>query len=332
MHLNQTAAEFAYHIIQGTPADEVARLVSNRYRITQEEALKDFNDLKERLQIMSTTQDLDPVTYLDFDRADPYSQEISAPYRLDCALTYRVSGANFDIAPVQRVRRELNTEEWLIILKKAWDAGIPHVIFTGGEPTLREDLPQLISEAEKLGQVTGLLTDGLRFSDKAYLHELLQCGLDHMMFLVDPDMQVSWAALENVLAEDVFTTVHLTITRQDIGNLETLMDRISGMGVKSISLSVNEIALKDALEEARHLAAVRSLSLVWDLPVPYSNNHPVAVELEETGQVISGTGKAYLYVEPDGDVLVGQGLLAVLGNLLTDSWDQIWTNRPRSEE
>jgi hypothetical protein len=330
LHLNQTAAEFAYHMIQGSSEEEVARQVATRYRITREEALKDYTDLKQRLEIISTTKDLDPVTYLDFDRTDPYSKEISAPYRLDCAITYQVSQGAFDVAPVHRVRRELTTEEWTVILEKAWNAGIPHIIFTGGEPTLREDLPQLIAKAEQLGQVTGLLTDGLRFTDKDYLHELLQSGLDHLMILVDPDTQSSWDALENVLAEDIFTTVHLTITPQDVNNIEALLNRISGMGVTSLSLSVNDISLRDALEQARHLAALKSLSLVWDLPVPYSNNHPVAVELQDAGQVVSGTGKAYLYVEPDGDVLVGQGLLAVLGNLLTDSWDQVWANRPKT--
>jgi len=60
------------------------------------------------------------------------------------------------------VDRELNTSEWITILDKSWNAGIPHIIFTGGEPTLREDLPELIMHAEALGQVSGLLTDGLR--------------------------------------------------------------------------------------------------------------------------------------------------------------------------
>ena len=42
-------------------------------------------------------------------------------------------------------------------MDKAWAAGIPHITFTGGEPTLRDDLPALIAHAEKIGQVTGLL-------------------------------------------------------------------------------------------------------------------------------------------------------------------------------
>ena len=68
------------------------------------------------------------------------------------------------------------------MLDKAWAFGIPHITFTGGEPTLREDLPALIAHAEANGQVTGLLTDGLKLADDAYLNSLLQTGLDHLAF------------------------------------------------------------------------------------------------------------------------------------------------------
>ena len=57
----------------------------------------------------------------------------------------------------------------------------------------------------------------------------------------------------------------------------------------------------------------------------------MAVELAETipdlEVVSTGPGHAWLYVEPDGDVLPGQGhYQQVLGNLLTDAWESIWQN------
>jgi MoaA/NifB/PqqE/SkfB family radical SAM enzyme len=39
-----------------------------------------------------------------------------------------------------------------------------------------------------------------------------------------------------------------------------------------------------------------------------------------------GAGKAWLYFEPDGDVLPAQGVNQVLGNILRDPWAQIWEN------
>ena len=86
--------------------------------------------------------------------------------------------------------------------------------------------------------------------------------------------------------------------------------------------------LADALAAASQKAADLDMRLVWDLPVPYSAFHPVAVELEEEmTKVPDGAGKAWLYVEPDGDVLPAQGVNKVLGNILTDPWEKIWKNR-----
>ena len=68
------------------------------------------------------------------------------------------------------------------------------------------------------------------------------------------------------------------------------------------------------------------LSLDWDLPDPYSTQHPIALELTENS-VTQGAGQGWVYVEPDGDVLPAQGINQVLGNLLTDPWETIWKNR-----
>ncbi|MBE3067939.1 MAG: hypothetical protein IMZ73_11025, partial [Chloroflexi bacterium] len=202
LHLNATAAEFAYHMMKGTSPEGTARQVAKRYRISQAEAHKDYMDFRDRVQTLIHTPDLDPTTFLDFERVAPHSQDLTAPLRLDCALTYRLpSSADASLAPTKRVDRELTTGEWQTILDKAWAVGIPHITFTGGEPTLREDLPALIAHAEKIGQVTGLLSDGLKLADKEYLHTLLQTGLDHLLFILDPENKASWKGLETVIPE-----------------------------------------------------------------------------------------------------------------------------------
>jgi organic radical activating enzyme len=326
LHLNHTATEFAYYLVKQVPEGEAIQQILNRYHISREEALKDYQDLVEKIQTLIKTPNLDPETFMDFERRDPYSTAISAPYRLDCALTYRCSNeTSEEFAP--KVKRELESSEWQAVLQKAWDAGVPHVIFTGGEPTLRPDLVDLIAYTQNIGQVSGLITDGLRLTEPDYLDKLLQSGLDHIMILLDPQEEKSWQALRNLLADSIFTNVHVTITQKNASELEALFDRLSGMGVTSISLSADDPNLKDALTAAQHAVADRKISLVWDLPVPYSEFHPVAVELAEQDQTLKGAGTAWLYVEPDGDVLPAQGVQTILGNLLTDPWDKIWKSR-----
>jgi hypothetical protein len=325
LHLNPTAAEFAYHMMKGTPAEQTAKAIAKRYRISVAEAHKDYLDFHERIQIAIHTPDLDPTTYLDFERVAPHSKDLTAPLRLDCALTYRLpAGTQAEYAPTKRVDRELSTDEWQSIMDKAWVAGIPHITFTGGEPTLREDLPALIAHAEKVGQVTGLLTDGLKLADKGYLHGLLQTGLDHLLFILQPENPDSWQALETIMPEDLYTTVHLTVTPWNVKKAGETLEKLAGLKVKSLSLGASEPSLHEALHTLHNQAANLGLTLRWDMPVPYSAENPVSHETIED-EVPSGAGKAWLYVEPDGDVLPTQGEADhILGNFLKDPWEKIY--------
>lgn len=326
LHLNQTAVEYAYHLIRQTEKDKVVDLIAQRYRTDKEHIYQDYEDFVSKVHSLIQTTDLDPVSYLDIDRQEPYSGEISAPYRLDCALTYQVGqGSQQDQALNERVTRELTTDEWIAILHKAHNATIPHILFTGGEPTLREDLPVLINEAEQLGMVTGLLSDGLRLGDPEYRKTLIAKGLDHLMLVFDLNNPEEWQLLKDILAEDLFTTVHLTLHEGE--DLRPHIDKLTKMGTNALSLSVVDKDLFDELQVLRNYAAIQQLDLVWDLPVPYSRNNPVSLELEnaEDMELPEGAGKAWLYVEPDGDVLPAQGKYdSVLGNLLTDTWEAIW--------
>ena len=323
LHLNPTAAEYAYHFIKGSVPEMVAQEVASRYRIEPAAALHDYRDFADRIQTLLTTPDLDPVSYLDFERVTPHSTDLTAPLRLDCALTYRLpEGTRADYAPTKRVDRELTTEEWVSILDKAWLAGIPHVTFTGGEATLRDDLPDLIARAEKNGQVCGLLTDGLKLADKKYLDTLLQTGLDHLLFMLQPDNPASWKALEVIMPEDIFVTVHLTVDGAGAREAAEAMQRLADLGLKSLSLTF--AGSRDASVELRNKAANLGLTLKYDLPVPYSSDHPVAMEMAED-EIPEGAGKTWLYVEPDGDVLPAQSMAdRVLGNMLSDPWEKIY--------
>ena len=329
LHLNQTAVEFAYHLIQETDQEEAISRVAKRYRADEDQIRRDFEEFMDKVQTLIHTPDLDPVTYLEIDRQEPYSGESAAPYRLDCALTYRV-GANSQHghAPTDRVDRELSTEEWVAIIHKAYNHGIPHLLFTGGEPTLRNDLPELLLKAEELGLVTGLLTDALKLGEDDYRKDLLAKGLDHIMIVFDPENPSLWDILEKILAEDLFTTVHLTLAQGE--NLKPYILRLGEMGTNALSLSAVEKGLTTELDELRDFAAMQQLELVWDMPVPYSSNNPVALELEkaEDEKPPEGAGKAWLYIEPDGDVLPAQGLYdQIMGNLLTDDWEAIWRHQ-----
>lgn len=325
LHLNPTATEYAYHFIKGTAPEDAAREISKRYRISKGSALEDFQDFTDRIHTLIDTPDLDPVSYLKFERVAPHSTGLTAPIRLDCALTYKLpTKTKAEYAPAKRVDRELTTEEWGQILDMAWQAGVPHITFTGGEPTLRDDLPDLIAHAEKNGQVCGLLTGGLKLTEKSYLHTLLNTGLDHLLFLLQPDNKDSWRALETIMPEDLFTTVHISVNNTTLKKMDETLEKLAKLEVTSLSLGLANSSLRGKLDEVLEKVANLGMQLAFDLPVPYSADNPVALETAEDG-VPSGAGKSWLYIEPDGDVLPAQGMAdQVLGNLLRHSWETIY--------
>lgn len=349
LHLNQTATEYARLLIQGADEEEAARTVARRYRVGRATARADYRRLHDHIFTLATSTDLCPVAYLELERVEPFSAQTSAPYRVDLALTYRIDEAGgLDPAARRRVERELTTEEWQQVLRLLWEVGVPHVCFTGGEPTLREDLVELVAYAEGLGLVTGLLTDGQRLRQQAYLDDLLLAGLDHLQITLAshrPEVHDgivrragAWeeteAGLRNGLAGDIYVVVHIVITPANADSVVETVAYLAELGVPAVALSSplrsaseeEQPRLQSALEEAQNAAHEHGLTLVWDLAAPYSHVNPVEVE---AGLPPEQVVRQHLYIEPDGDVLPTQGYNVVLGNLLRDSWEAIWEHPGR---
>jgi MoaA/NifB/PqqE/SkfB family radical SAM enzyme len=164
----------------------------------------------------------------------------------------------------------------------------------------------------------------LRLTDNNFRHALLESGLDHVMIVLDVDSGQSWESVRDVLAEDIALTVHITISPENKDKILESLDTLSQMGILKVSLSISDQMLEENLKKAREKVADLNMALIWDLPVPYSAFNPVSLELRESLKLVDGSGKAWLYVEPDGDVLPAQGINKVIGNLLTESWENIW--------
>jgi organic radical activating enzyme len=334
LHLNQTATEYAYHLIQQTPAEEIAHQVSRRYRVSAEQSLADFQEFARQIETLITTPDLDPVAYLGFERSEPY-READAPYRMDIAITYQLpDGVEGVYAPHDRVVRELDSSEWKAAIDKAWNAGIPHIVFTGGEPLERSDLMELLHYCENYGMVTGIITGSLQLKEEQLIQDLLLSGLDHLMVVINPEEKQYWSILEKILPLDLFTAVHITLTPGNVSAIQNHLQRLAENHPNAISLSASQPDLFDELQAAREYCATLGLELVWELPVPYMHLNPITLEIATENEQINspgdirdktltGAGKAWLYVEPDGDVLPDQSINQVLGNVLTDSMETI---------
>lgn len=109
----------------------------------------------------------------------------TAPLRVDLALTYRCNNdCTHCYAGGHHETAELSAREWCSILDKLHAAGVPQVVFTGGESLLRPELEELVYHAKSLQMITGLITNG-RLLTPARIASLSHAGLDFVQITVE---------------------------------------------------------------------------------------------------------------------------------------------------
>jgi radical SAM protein with 4Fe4S-binding SPASM domain len=294
-----------------------------------------------------------PIHELDLEMSMPFSARPTAPYRMDLAVTYR---CNNDCSHCYNARQrdfpELSTEQWFKVLDQLWALGIPHIVFTGGEATLRNDLPELIQHAESNGQITGLNTNARRLSDENYVRRLVEAGLDHVQITVescaeqihDEMMRARGAfkqtitGLKNALASNLYVMTNTTMLRTNAHTIPDTLDFLADLGVPTVGLNaliysgsgltvgtgLRESDLQPILEIAAQKTNARGQRLIWYTPTQYCEFDPSASNLGVKGC----TAALYsMCIESNGNVLPCQSYYHSLGNILSDSWDSIWNHK-----
>jgi radical SAM protein with 4Fe4S-binding SPASM domain len=352
MHLNPTAAFMAWLILEEKTKEERVRAVTSRYKVSKKQAESDLSSFNFQLEELIRPDGACPIHELDLESVMPFSARPSAPYRMDLALTYR---CNNDCAHCYNARArnfpELHTENWKHILDQLWSLGVPHIVFTGGEATLRNDLPELIAHAESNGQITGLNTNARRLADEKYVQKLLDAGLDHVQITVescdeqihDEMMRAKGAfkqtiqGLKNVLATRLYVMTNTTMLHTNVHKIPDTLDFLAELGVPTIGLNaliyagqgltvgtgLHERELPPILEMAVKKTSEHGQRLIWYTPTQYCNFDPTQSNLGIKGC----TASLYsMCIESNGNVLPCQSYYFSLGNLLTDSWDSIWNH------
>jgi len=149
--------------------------------------------------------------------------------------------------PAMLIDKSLSTEEWKFIIDKCREAGIPQLTFTGGEPTQRKDLIDLIDYAH--WHVTRLNTNGINLT-LDYAKKLFDANLDGVQVtLYSQDASVhdnlvgrkgAWLetvqSIKNLLEAGLSVSVNTPLVRVNSQYEETLKF-IHGLGVKYVSCS-----------------------------------------------------------------------------------------------
>jgi radical SAM protein with 4Fe4S-binding SPASM domain len=352
-HFNPSAALMARMLLDERSDAEIIKQLGATFDVKRLQAEADYQVFKNSFERMiSPTDDPCPICDLDVETITPFSRQPSAPYRMDLALTYRCNNRCIHCYnEASRAHNELSTAEWKSVLDRVWNLGIPHVVFTGGEPTLKENLPELIAYAEHMGLITGLNTNGRRLSQPVYLKHLVDAGLDHVQITLeshDPSIHDTIVAssgaweqtvkgIINALSSKLFVMTNTTLLRSNSQTLAETLKFLSDLRVPTVGLNgliysgrgesvnqeISESDLTGLLEIAKDHVAHTGQRLIWYTPTLYCHFNPI-----ESGLGVKGcTAALYnMCVEPDGSVLPCQSYYQPLGSLLTDPWETIWNH------
>jgi PqqA peptide cyclase len=74
---------------------------------------------------------------------------------------------------------ELDTQDWIRVLREARALGAVQLGLSGGEPMSRDDLEEIVAEARSLGFYSNLITSGVGLTD-VRIRALKAAGLDHI--------------------------------------------------------------------------------------------------------------------------------------------------------
>ena len=161
------------------------------------------------------------------------------PYAMLCELTHRCPlSCPYCSNPLELELKsnEISTDLWKTALSDGADIGILQAHFSGGEPTARKDLEELVNHATKIGLYTNLITSGVLINE-GRLKKLYDAGLDHVQVSIqdtDPKNSEKIAGFKGhqkkietcglIRKVGLPLTVNAVMHRQNLHNLKNMIE------------------------------------------------------------------------------------------------------------
>jgi pyrroloquinoline quinone biosynthesis protein E len=226
---------------------------------------------------------------------------------------------------MERASNELSTDEWKRVLDELAEIGVLQVHFSGGEPTARKDIVELVRHASELDLYTNLITSAVLLT-RNKLEALADAGLAHI--------QISFQGSEAGLADrvggfrnghakklevarwarelDLPLTVNAVMHRQNLDQLESIIamavdmdaDRIEIANVQYYGWALkNRAALMptlDQLERATDIVERARVRLKGILDIDFVIPDYYA---DRPKKCMGGWGRQFFNITPSGKVL-----------------------------
>ncbi len=354
-YLNATAAEVLDSLYRPSTVDVAAVIarLAVRYETSEERIAADVEALLRTLETLLQNRPGDAPA---IQRTGFGAHQRKLPVISEIALTYRCQNRCFFCyasAPDRgRQTPEMSADEVKRVIDKIIDqARVPMISFTGGEPTLRADLPEFIAHARGRDMRTNLITNGIRCGDATYVAELAAAGLHSAQVSLEAGdaathdavvghpgaFEKTLRAVENLKAAGIHTHTNTTVNRQNLAALPAMIDLLADMGQEYLSMNMlirtgDSVGVPDIsyteigpiILDLKRQTEARGMRFVWYSPTPMCLFNPAAHGL---GGKSCAAADGLLSVAPNGDVLPCSSFEQGIGNLLREDFEGIWNRR-----
>jgi radical SAM protein with 4Fe4S-binding SPASM domain len=355
IHLNTTAVHMVKLALDGVAKEEARKVLRRHYRGVSRTELQD--GLDHMYQIVDGVRESTgcPTCAIapELDFRPVFSTPVTAPYKVDIALTYACNNACSHCynEPDRFTMGTLSHEDWFRVLDKLHTIGIPHIILTGGEPTLLPWLPTIVRRANRLGHIVGMNTNGRRLSDPDLVNSLVAAGLNHAQITLascypavhdaivgcEGAFEETLAGIKNALAVGLHTITNTTLTRQNQDHALDIVQFVHDLGLKTFAMNgmihagggagtpdaIPAEEMATLLTSVRDTAEELGMRFLWYTVTDYCRLSPVALGLDPKR---CNAAEYSICVEPNGDVLPCQSYYTSAGNILADPWEAIWNS------
>ena len=288
--------------------------------------------------------------------SDAKKPGVKPPLWLLAELTYKCPlHCVFCYNPVDYAKYddELDTEQWLRVLREGRKLGAAQLGFSGGEPLVRDDLEILVAEARKLGYYTNLITSGVGLNEKR-IKAFKDGGLDHIQLSFQDSTREMNDFLSSTKTFDLKQKVaklikeydypmvlNVVLHRLNIDHIERILEMADELGAEYLELAntqyygwsyVNRehlIPTREQLQRAeeatnRFRERVGDKCRVFFVVPDYYAERPKAC--------MNGWGSVFVTVTPDGTVLPCHEARMLPGiefpNVRNAALDWIWNESP----
>lgn len=302
-----------------------------------------------------------PDVEIGYMNIGEYAPNMQAPHRMDLMVSAMTKDNKwhcnqncvhcYAAGQKQSSEEELSTEQWKKIIDNCRNAWIPQITFTGGEPTMREDLIELIDYSQWF--VTRLNTNGIKLT-KEYCEQLAKASLDSLQitfYSADEEIhnklvgaqryKETVAGIENALATGLSLSINTplcSLNKDYVKTLEYLHSKgvlyvtCSGLITTGNAESAESQNLQLSTEEIKQILK-DAVDYCFSNGMEISFTSPGWIEPEYFDQLgitvpTCGACLSNMAVTPGGNVVPCQSWLsgAVLGSMLNEPWEKIWNS------